>query len=213
MCIFIFSPIQNAFAETSLDQLAEGAYSIEYVILHAETDSVSIANDYFEKPATLYIENGERFIQFPLNHSQWTKELQAPLGDSFVDVDVISEDEEADVRVVEFKLDRGLTEPLEFKMHVLIEEMEPVYDHRYTVRFDFDESSIKLLEDAPVRETKQVTEFMKEVDDSESEKVVAHDHIDDSSTSNTISITMVVILVVITVLIIFILFNRRKKTS
>src|SRR5699024_4845675 len=180
----------KSFGE-ELDDLEDGAYSIEYVILHAETESVSIANDYFEKPATLFIENGERYIQFPLNHSQWTKELQSPLGDSFEHVDVISVDEEEDTRIVEFLLDRDLSDPLEFKMHVLIEEMEPVYDHRYTVRFDFDENTIEPLENVERPESEVTNEDTTETSETSEadEKDVAatsaeNDDLNASSSNN-----------------------------
>lgn len=156
MLVILSMPYGKAFAETS-----DGTYSLSYEILHAESDSVSIANDYFEKPAILLVENGEKHIQFTLNHSQWTKELQAPLEGSFVDVDVVSENQDEDTRIVQFKVDEDLSKPLEFKMHVLIETMEPVYDHRYTVRFDFDMDSMENVDS---------TEFQKiEADDSKAE--------------------------------------------
>ena len=138
MLTIISIPQGKVFAE-----IADGTYSVDYQILKAENDSVSMANDYFEKPATLFVENGERHIQFTLNHSEWTKELQAPLGGSFVDVDIVSENLGEDTRLVQFKVEEDLSKPLEFKMHVLIETMEPVYDHRYTVRFDFDIDSLE----------------------------------------------------------------------
>lgn len=129
-------------------EISDGTYSIDYQVLHADNDSASIANDYFEKPAILFVENGEKHIQFTLNHSQWTKELQAPLEGSFLDVDVVSENHDEDTRIVQFKVEEDLAQPLEFKMHVLIETMEPVYDHRYTVRFDFDTDSMEKVDSA-----------------------------------------------------------------
>lgn len=204
----IFTPIHHTLAESDVDNLEDGAYSIEYVILHAETDSASIANDYFEKPATLYVEGDERFIQFALNHSQWTKELQAPSGDDFVDVDVISVDEEEDIRVVEFELDRDLSEPIEFKMHVLIEEMEPVYDHRYTVRFDFDESSMELIEDAPERPTKMEEEG---TEDKEEEAAVAEASQDNNNDSTNMIVWISIVTLVVFVIILFVLFIRKKQ--
>lgn len=142
-------------------EISDGTYSIDYQVLHADNDSASIANDYFEKPAILFVENGEKHIQFTLNHSQWTKELQAPLEGSFLDVDVVSENHDEDTRIVQFKVEEDLAKPLEFKMHVLIETMEPVYDHRYTVRFDFDTDSMEKVDSA---------EFQKiEADDREAE--------------------------------------------
>ncbi len=212
LCVFILIPEEKSFGEEGLDDLEDGAYSIEYVILHAETESVSIANDYFEKPATLFIEDGEKYIQFPLNHSQWTKELEAPLGDSFEHVDVISVDEEEDTRIVEFLLDRDLSDPLEFKMHVLIEEMEPVYDHRYTVRFDFDEDTLEPLENVERPESEITNEDTTEADE---EEVAAandtNDDSDESSSNNALWIMIGTIVVVVVGLIVYLILRKSKN--
>lgn len=42
-------------AATASPKLADGTYTLKYNILKAENDSVSMANDYFEKPAKLYV--------------------------------------------------------------------------------------------------------------------------------------------------------------
>jgi len=212
LCVFILIPEEKSFGEEGLDDLEDGAYSIEYVILHAETESVSIANDYFEKPATLFIEDGEKYIQFPLNHSQWTKELEAPLGDSFEHVDVISVDEEEDTRIVEFLLDRDLSDPLEFKMHVLIEEMEPVYDHRYTVRFDFDEDTLEPLENVERPESEQTKEDTSEADEEEVATANAtNDDSDASSSNNALWITIGTIVIVVVGLIVYLILRKFKN--
>ena len=212
LCVFILIPEEKSFGEEGLDDLEDGAYSIEYVILHAETESVSIANDYFEKPATLFIEDGEKYIQFPLNHSQWTKELEAPLGDSFEHVDVISVDEEEDTRIVEFLLDRDLSDPLEFKMHVLIEEMEPVYDHRYTVRFDFDEDTLEPLENVERPESEQTKEDTSEADEEEvAAENATNDDSDESSSNNALWIMIGTIVVVVVGLIVYLILRKSKN--
>ena len=147
----------EAFAEIS-----DGTYSIDYQVLHAENDSVSISNDYFEKPATLFIKDGKKHIQFTLNHSEWTKELQAPYGDSFIEVEVVSENKDEDTRVVGFNVE-DLSKPLAFKMHALVESMEPVYDHRYTVRFDFDTDNMVEIEAADSDAAEPVTDKKNEM--------------------------------------------------
>lgn len=206
-------PLDKTFAETGFNELEEGVYSLNYVILHAETESVSIANDYFEKPATLFVEDGEKYIQFALNHSQWTKELQAPLADSFVDVDVISEDEEEDTRIVEFKLDRDLSNPLEFKMHVLIETLEPVYDHRYTVRFDFDSESIEKLENAESRSEQPRTEAKpaEQVEEQEVAAVNEEHHQEDTSKNINNSLTIIIVILIIIGIIAYVVFRKKGK--
>lgn len=129
-------------------ELSNGTYVVEYEMLQADNDSVSIANDYFEKPATLTVEDGNQYLQFTVSRSEWVQVLTASNGDSFVDVDVVSEDLENDQRVIAFKVDGDISEPVLMQMHVVIKEMEPAYDHKYSVRLDFDEETIQVT-DAP----------------------------------------------------------------
>lgn len=168
--IFILLPIHMVDAET-----ADGYYEIDYEVLNADNDSVSVANDYFDKPAVLIVEKGERYLQMGINHSNWVVGLQAPDGDDFVDVDVISEDEEEDVRIVQFVLDEdeNLDEPVEMKMHIVVDVLEEDYDHHYTARFQFDEESMTEV-DAPLGE--------EEVEDDDA---VAEEEATDSDTDET----------------------------
>lgn len=130
MLAFLVMPSGQASAK-----LADGTYDINYVIKKAEDDSASMANDYFEKPAKLIVKNGEMRVQVPMNHSAWITEFKAPENGNFVDSKVISKDEAADKRTVEFKVD-DLSKPLGVKIHVVVPSAN--YDHHYTVRFAFD---------------------------------------------------------------------------
>lgn len=125
------------------ESLADGVYAVEYELLQGDSDSVSIANDYFEKPALLKVDGNDQVLQLTLNHSKWVQELQVPSDDGFADAKVVAEDEEADTRVIELDMDGGLTEAFPVKMHVVIDELEIPYDHAYTVRVAMDASSLK----------------------------------------------------------------------
>ncbi|WP_062407372.1 heme uptake protein IsdC [Paenibacillus naphthalenovorans] len=120
--------------------LSDGTYTIDYVITKAENDSVSMANDYFEKPAILTVKNGTVTAQIQMNHSKWITVFKTPVNDSFVDAKVVGSDSAADKRTVEFVVD-DLSKPLISKIHVTVESID--YDHDYTIRFIFDEKSIK----------------------------------------------------------------------
>ncbi|WP_459499196.1 heme uptake protein IsdC [Bacillus sp. C1] len=130
MVAFLIVPSGQASAK-----LADGTYDINYVIKKAEDDSASMANDYFEKPAKLIVKNGEMRVQVPMNHSAWITEFKAPENGNFVDSKVVSKDEAADKRTVEFKVD-DLSKPLGVKIHVVVPSAN--YDHHYTIRFAFD---------------------------------------------------------------------------
>ncbi|WP_275901446.1 heme uptake protein IsdC [Cohnella algarum] len=139
-------------AQAAVD-MADGEYTIDYVIKKADDDSVSIANDYFEKPAGLTVKNGEATVDIRMNHSAWITEFQVPSGGSYIDAPVVASDKAADTRTVRFGVD-GLSAPLAVKMHVTVESID--YDHDYTVRFVFDTASAKLVkaaEEPPEAET------------------------------------------------------------
>ncbi|PEJ96722.1 heme uptake protein IsdC [Bacillus wiedmannii] len=130
MLAFFVVPFGQASAN-----VADGTYDINYVIQKAENDSASMANDYFEKPAKLIVKNGEMRVQIPMNHSAWITEFKAPENGNFVDAKVVSKDESADKRTVEFKID-DLSKPAAAKIHVVVPNVN--YDHNYTIRFAFD---------------------------------------------------------------------------
>ena len=134
--------------EAQATELSNGTYVIEYEMLQADNDSVSIANDYFEKPATLTVDDGAQYIQFTVNRSEWVQVLAAAEGESFANVHVVSEDPETDQRVIAFKVDGDISQPVFMQMHVVVTDMEPAYDHKYTVRLNFDVETMQET-DAP----------------------------------------------------------------
>src|SRR5699024_11971067 len=81
------------------NEIEDGIYDIEYEVLTAEADDVSIANDYFDKPATFIVDGDNRWIQFPINHAKWVVELKTPQNGDFTEVETLEEDEEAETRI------------------------------------------------------------------------------------------------------------------
>ncbi|WP_340084729.1 heme uptake protein IsdC [Siminovitchia sp. FSL H7-0308] len=139
---------------TTFANMADGTYQVNYQILKAENDSVSMANDYFEKPATLIVDKGKKYIQLTINHSDWIKTFTTASGEP---AQVISENKSADTRVVKFPVN-DLSKPVPMKMHVLIETMDPVYDHEYTVRFDFDSENLNTAGSGPEQTKNEKTD-------------------------------------------------------
>ncbi|MFJ7936659.1 NEAT domain-containing protein [Sporosarcina sp. NPDC096371] len=185
--------------QVSASTLADGTYLVEYEMLQADNDSVSIANDYFEKPAKLTIDDGGHYVQFTVNRSEWVKSLQASNGDSFDDVEVISEDLENNQRVIAFKVDGDISEPVIMQMHVVIEEMEPAYDHKYSVRLDFDTESM------------QETDAPAVVVQSTDEKSTANPAEQEDSTSNKALIYVLIAVIVAAIVIIVRKMYSSKK--
>lgn len=137
--------------------LEAGSYTADYVVLRAEDDSASIANDYWEKPATVTVAKDSTTVRMTINHSKWVKEFSVPSASgSYAAVKVVSSDEATDKRTVEFRAD-DLSKPISAKIHVTVEDIG--YDHKYTIRFSFDSNSFKLIKAA---EKPKPTETPKE---------------------------------------------------
>ncbi|MET3506273.1 heme uptake protein IsdC [Halalkalibacter oceani] len=115
--------------------LADGTYTAQYTVLKADNDSASMANDYFQKPATLVVENGNINAQITLTKSNWIKSVTV----NGAAPSVISSNASADTRTIQFRAN-DISSPIVSTIHVDIEEMD--YDHVYTIRFAFDENSI-----------------------------------------------------------------------
>lgn len=202
----------------------DGYYEIDYEVLNADNDSVSVANDYFDKPAVLIVDGNNRTVQLSINHSQWVVGLQAPKDDDYVEVEVLSEDkedEEDEKRIVQFDVedDHDFSEPVEMKMHIVVDVLEEDYDHEYTARFDFDEASMKGI-DAPLFEVEE--EEANEEDASEIEETDGEDSTTDSATDddtadeeksgvNAGTMIVIVLLVGIAIILIYSFAFKKKK--
>ena len=136
--IFVFTLLAPPLIGSVFAEEEDGLYSIEYEVLKADSDSTSIGNDYFEKPATLIVEGGEKHIQLTVNHSDYVKSLSGPQGE----VSIVSEDKEKRERVVKFEVDE-LSKPIEMEMHISFELEDQGYDQTHKARFDFNTDSME----------------------------------------------------------------------
>ncbi|MEY9978195.1 heme uptake protein IsdC [Lysinibacillus sp. RC79] len=115
-------------------QLADGTHSIKYLVNKPESNSVSIANDYFLKPAKVTLKNGTATVQITLKNSAWITKFQPPGGAT-----VVSEDKAADTRTVQFTV-KDLTKPVVTSMKIDIDDIN--YHHEYSVSLVFDAASV-----------------------------------------------------------------------
>lgn len=136
-CVIAFSIYPQGKAYAAVE---DGTYSITYTVLQADSDSASIANDYFQKPATLTVKDGVMTVQLTMTTASSITWLKTTYKGSLSNVTVVSEDKAKDTRVVKFNVD-NLSDKLISKMKVDIDDIN--YHHEYTVRFSFEEGSIK----------------------------------------------------------------------
>lgn len=145
--VLLVPPVVNAA------EVADGTYSVDYVIKKAEDESASMANDYWEKPAKVIVENGKMTVQVVINHSKWVTEFKTPDGSGgYSAAKVISSNKDEDSRISQFSV-ADLTSTMLSKIHVTVPEID--YNHDYTIRFDFDEKSMKLISKPKTPEVKE----------------------------------------------------------
>lgn len=163
LSIFII-PQANVFAD-----IADGTYEVNYEMKEAGNDNTSIADGYFESPATLTVENGTQYIELTVTGADMIKSLSAPSGP----VDVVSES--GDTRTVKFKVDGDLSQPVDMEMHIVVPDL---YDTTHTARAVFDVSG---LESADNGEDESTTENDNSNVDKDDETTVAGDNNDSGS--------------------------------
>ena len=117
-------------------ELADGEYTIDFEILKGDPkdDSTSLANGYWNKPATLIIKNSKISVRTVINKDAWVTEFSTKQGSSFTETKVISRNTDKDTRLVEFKIS-SLSEDLVATMSVDIPSQN--YYHSYETRFRF----------------------------------------------------------------------------
>ncbi|MGE6630513.1 heme uptake protein IsdC [Bacillus sp. NPDC077027] len=122
--------------------LSDGTYSVNYTVLKAEGNAVSMANDYWLKPAKVIVKNGKLTVQMTIKNSSWVTEFKVPSNGGYTDTQVLSTNKSANTRLVQFNA-QSISKPIKSKIHVTVKSAD--YDHDYTIQLKFDESSIKSL--------------------------------------------------------------------
>ncbi|PFQ94990.1 NEAT domain-containing protein [Bacillus cereus] len=124
------------------ENLVDGQYDITFKVLKDKTDEISKMNDYVVNLAKLIVKDGKKYIEMTLKNSAWITKFQAENNELFADAKVVSEDKNANTRVVQFEVE-DLFKKLNAKVKVDIDEMN--YHHFYDVQIQFDTNNIGAL--------------------------------------------------------------------
>lgn len=124
----VLSPVGSVSAE-----IADGSYKVNYEMKEKSSDNTSIADGYFQSPATLTVENGVKHIQLTVTGADMIKKLVAPSGS----VSVVSDN--GDTRTVKFRVDGDLSQPIPLEMDIVVPDL---YDTTHTARAVFDVSGL-----------------------------------------------------------------------
>ncbi|APT52050.1 heme uptake protein IsdC [Bacillus safensis] len=141
MAVFLLA-LMLPFSNAQAAALKDGTYSVNYTVLKAEGNAVSMANDYWLKPAKVVVKNGKLTVQMTIKNSSWVTEFKVPGNGGYVDTTVLSTNKKANTRLVQFQA-QSLSKPIKSKIHVTVKSAD--YDHDYTIQLKFDESSMKSL--------------------------------------------------------------------
>ncbi|MBC1410190.1 heme uptake protein IsdC [Listeria welshimeri] len=136
--LFSFSFFSSGL--TAQAALSDGTYSVDYTVLQGDSDSVSMANDYFDKPATVTVNGGKYNVSLQVNHSKWITGLWVE-GNA---VSVASKNTSSDTRKVSFPVS-SLSNPVNAKIKVDIDDDGLNYHHEYQIKLRFDEGAAKSL--------------------------------------------------------------------
>ena len=202
---------------TKAAEWEDGEYSATYSVLKADSDSASMADGYFVKPAKLVIENGSVLAQVSINTSSITEFKVNGKA-----VTILSES--GDSSTVQFAVN-DLNTPTNGEIHVVVEGMD--YDHWYTIRFDFDTSNVAVAStnvDANGTQSSTVEsdntsdqETTTSTDDSSDQETSAassdsnETKIENPRTNDTTNITLYVgLLLISTIVMVFILVRKSK---
>ncbi|HAO6546177.1 TPA: heme uptake protein IsdC [Listeria monocytogenes] len=136
--LFSFSFLSTGL--TAQAALKDGTYSVDYTVIQGDSDSASMANDYFDKPATVTVNGGKSTVSLQVNHSKWITGLWVE-GNA---VSVTSKNASSDTRKVSFPVST-LSNPVNAKIKVDIDDDDLNYHHEYQINLRFDEGSAKAL--------------------------------------------------------------------
>ncbi|WP_342418868.1 NEAT domain-containing protein [Paenibacillus sp. FSL H8-0168] len=121
--------------------LADGTYSINFNALHATKDQASAMAQYLVSPATLTVSKGQKEVSFTIKDSTTVTEFKTEQNGTLTDADIVSEDKNANTRVVKFKV-ADLDAILNAQVHVSTTYPGGVYEMDHKLRLQFDKSSI-----------------------------------------------------------------------
>ncbi len=123
--------------------IADGTYDVSYQVNKPGSNSASMANDYFLKPAKLIVNNGKMTMQITIKNSSWVTQFNPPGG-----AKVISSNESSDHRTVQFSVSNANLVTVAMKID--IDDID--YHHSYSVDFVFNSGG---LPEAKVEEPKE----------------------------------------------------------
>lgn len=121
--------------------LKNGLYTMDYKVLNAEEDKESSMSRYIATPAELNVVDGKNLVSLTLTNNEQITVFQVEKDGEFLDAKVVSTDETANKRVIEFEV-ADLTTIANAKVEVFVAAAN--HKGNYDIRLAFDKDSVKV---------------------------------------------------------------------
>lgn len=199
LCVSFSMTVQAA------SEIEDGTYTLNFEVLKAGESSVSIANDYFAKPANLIVSDGKKYIEITIKKSHWTKRITIN-GEK---ESVLSTDKKADERITQFPI-KKITGIQQGEIDVYINEKvdgeDFLYDNSYGIQFAFDDKTLKKQSDQP-------TAVKAEQETNKKEQAASKKNIEDKSSKLSSYLTYGLFIIVCLGLVIIVGKQIRGRKS
>ncbi|MEB7733719.1 NEAT domain-containing protein [Mammaliicoccus sciuri] len=110
--------------------------TIDFVVNKDKSNEISYMDQYMVKPAKVYFENGETYVEMTLKSASYWKSFELYDESGAIAIQTVKEDHQADTKIIKFKVKPG-SQSLTSKVHIVVPAIN--YDNKYTTHVNFKE--------------------------------------------------------------------------
>lgn len=123
--------------EAAEEQASAGeSKTIDFVVNKDKSNEISYMDQYMVKPAKVYFENGETYVEMTLKSASYWKSFELYDESGAIAIQTVKEDHQADTKIIKFKVKPG-SQSLTSKVHIVVPAIN--YDNKYTTHVNFKE--------------------------------------------------------------------------
>ncbi|UXU84187.1 NEAT domain-containing protein [Mammaliicoccus sciuri] len=151
--------------------------TIDFVVNKDKSNEVSYMDQYMMKPAKVYFENGETYVEMTLKSASYWKSFELYDESGAIEIQTVKEDHQADTKVIKFIVKPG-SQSLTSKVHIVVPAIN--YDNKYTTHVNFKE----VIPSAPTTQNSNQQDIGK-VDKNDKAKDDSNQSTNDQKQDNT----------------------------
>lgn len=131
-----------------------------YVVWKKEKNELSVADGYFEKPATVVERNGQKYAQIIIKNEDWWQYFQVEQDGAYQEVTTLKKEERTNekgektvVRLVEFPFD-AFDREINAKVHIIVKGIPGFeYDNKYDIRIVIQDDRKETVKEDPAEQS------------------------------------------------------------